>query len=139
MLVTLYQFQYKSDEEADSDAEGEDTPTPRKTKKARVTRKKKKSTIYDVYEPSELERGHFLERDTEIRVTDQPERFQIRSIPVQPHENDAELEEEAEWVYEHAFVKLPISKQVGGAATCPNKWVDMWVEVKRCPFQKLHV
>lgn len=38
-------------------------------------RKKKKTTIYDVYEPSELERGHFLERDTEIRVTDIPERL----------------------------------------------------------------
>ncbi len=74
--------------------------------------KKKKSTIYDVYEPSELERGHFLERDGEIRVTDKPERFQTRPIPVQPPEDDGELEEEAEWVYEQAFVKMPISKQV---------------------------
>ena len=65
-----------------------------------------------MYEPSELERGHFLEKDSEIRVTDKPERFQIRSIPVQASERDAELELEAEWVYEHAFVKFPISKQV---------------------------
>ena len=79
-------------------------------KKSRVA--KKKSTIYDVYEPSELERGHFLEKDAEIRVTDKPERFQVRSIPVQALDNDTELEQEAEWVYDYAFIKLPISKQV---------------------------
>ena len=99
--------QYQSESDSDLDAESE---TPRKKKKTRV--RKKKSTIYDVYEPSELERGHFLERDAEIRVTDQPERFQVRSIPVQPPENEAELEQEAEWIYEHAFVEMPISKQV---------------------------
>lgn len=40
-----------------------------------------------------------------------PERFQTRLIPVKPSE-EGELEEEAEWVFEHAFVKSPISKQV---------------------------
>lgn len=100
--------------ENDSDTGGVDgEPTPKKTRKSRV--RKKKSTIYDVYEPSELERGHFLERDAEIRVTDQPERFQVRSVPVQPPEGDAELELEAEWVYENAFSSYPISKQVGVA------------------------
>ena len=80
--------------------------------------RKKKSTIYDVYEPSELERGHFLEKDTEIRITDKPERFQVRSIPVRPSEHDGELEDDselkdqAEWVYDNAFVEMPISKQV---------------------------
>ena len=105
---SLLQYQYNSDEDG-SDVDGA-TPTPRKTKKPRPP--KKKSTIYDVYEPSELERGHFLERDAEIRVTDQPERFQVRSIPVQPPESEVELEQEAEWVYDYAFVKQPISKQV---------------------------
>jgi len=80
--------------------------------------RKKKSTIYEVYEPSELERGHFLERDTEIRITDKPERFQLRSIPVKPSEHegdledDLELKEEAEWMYNMAFMEMPISKQV---------------------------
>ncbi len=101
-------LQYQSESE-NSDLDGE-SAAPRKKKKTRT--RKKKSTIYDVYEPSELERGHFLERDTEIRVTDQPERFQVRSIPVQPPENEAELEQEAEWVYEHAFMEMPVSKQV---------------------------
>ena len=82
-------------------------------KKVSKSRAKKKSTIYDIYEPSELERGHFLEHDAEIRVTDQPERFQVRSIPVQPPENEAELELEAEWVFDNAFMSFPISKQVG--------------------------
>lgn len=100
--------QYASDNESEIA-----TPVPRKTKKSRAA--KKKNTIYDVYEPSELERGHFLERDVEIRITDRPERFQTRSVPVQPPENDVELEMEAEWIYEQAFVKMPISKQV---STC---------------------
>ena len=30
-----------------------------------------------MYEPSELERGFFTERDNDIRVTDVPERFQV--------------------------------------------------------------
>ena len=69
-----------------------------------------------MYEPSELERGHFLERDAEIRITDKPERFQVRSVPIKASETDTELEEEAEWVYESAFVELPISKQVKGCS-----------------------
>ena len=97
----------------DSDLESEVGDTPRQ-KKRRHKKGKKKTGIYDLYEPSELERGHFLERDAEIRVTDMPERFQTRSIPVKPSE-EGELEEEAEWVFEHAFVKSPISKQVRGS------------------------
>ena len=89
--------------------ESEVGDTPRKKKRRKKS--KKKTGIHDLYEPSELERGHFLERDAEIRVTDMPERFQTRSIPVKPSE-EGELEEEAEWVFEHAFVKSPISKQV---------------------------
>lgn len=43
-------------------------------------RKAKKTSIYDVYEPSELERGYFTEKDAEIRVTDMPERFQVKKV-----------------------------------------------------------
>ncbi len=85
---------------------------PKKQRKLRRA-KKKKSTIYDVYEPSELERGHFTEKDSEIRVTDMPERFQLRAIPVQQTE-EGELDEEAEWIHQQAFCKTPVSKQVGG-------------------------
>lgn len=37
----------------------------------------------------------------------------MRTIPVQAPESDAELEQEAEWVYDNAFMSFPISKQVG--------------------------
>ena len=43
-------------------------------------KKKAKKSIYDVYEPSELEKGHFTETDTIIRITDVPERFQVKYI-----------------------------------------------------------
>lgn len=62
--------QYDSDLDNEYDAKR----STKRTKKVR-RRKKKKTTIYDVYEPSELERGHFLEKDAEIRVTDIPERL----------------------------------------------------------------
>ena len=100
--------------------ESEVGDTPRKKKHRKKA--KKKTGIYDLYEPSELERGHFLEKDAEIRVTDMPERFQTRSIPVKPSE-EGELEEEAEWVFEHAFVKSPISKQV---IIIECVWIVLW-------------
>ena len=108
ICCTIHCFLKSTQEDSDPESEVGDTPRP---KKRRRGKSKKKTGIYDLYEPSELERGHFLERDAEIRVTDMPERFQTRSIPVKPSE-EGELEEEAEWVFEHAFVKSPISKQV---------------------------
>lgn len=47
----------------------------------RVKKRKKVSknrSIYDVYEPSELERSHLTDKDKLIRITDIPERFQVR-------------------------------------------------------------
>ena len=63
-----------------------------------------------MFEPSELERGHFTDQDQEIRVADMPERFQLRRIPVCPTE-DGELEEEASWIFKSAFMTSPISTQ----------------------------
>nr|KAG5690166.1 hypothetical protein BaRGS_013623 [Batillaria attramentaria] len=96
------------DEEYEDEEEGEDVePRVReKKKKKRATRK----SIFDVFEPSELERGHFTELDNEIRTTDMPERFQLRQIPVLPTE-EGEREEEAEWIYKQAFVTSPVSNQ----------------------------
>ena len=64
-----------------------------------------------MYEPSELERGHFTDKDQEIRITDLPEQFLQRTYPVVAHEA-AELEQEAKWIYQQAFVTRTISKQV---------------------------
>ena len=45
--------------------------------KGRKKRSKNRS-IYDVYEPSELERSHLTDNDKIIRITDVPERYQVR-------------------------------------------------------------
>lgn len=58
--------QYSSD-----DAQGSEI------KPHRVPKRKKKTSIYELYEPSELARGHYTQKDAEIRVTDMPERFQV--------------------------------------------------------------
>lgn len=51
------------------------------------------------------------DRDQDIRITDMPERFQLRSLPVTPAK-DEELEEEAAWIYKKAFCDGPLSRQV---------------------------
>ena len=63
-----------------------------------------------MFEPSELERGHFTDFDQEVRSADMPERFQIRGIPVCPTE-DGELDEESEWIFRFAFTTNTISNQ----------------------------
>ncbi|XP_015684982.1 transcription elongation factor SPT6-like, partial [Protobothrops mucrosquamatus] len=88
------------------DTEGEIRVRPKKTAKKRVSRR----SIFEIYEPSELESSHLTDQDNEIRVTDMPERFQLRSIPVKSAEDD-ELEEEADWIYRNAFAMPTISLQ----------------------------
>uniref|UniRef100_A0A668VNX6 Transcription elongation factor spt6 n=1 Tax=Oreochromis aureus TaxID=47969 RepID=A0A668VNX6_OREAU len=92
------------EEEEDQDEEGWDRP--KKQTKRRLGRK----SIFEIYEPSELESSHMTDQDNEIRSTDMPERFQLRAIPVKPAEDD-ELEEEAEWIFRHGFSTLTISMQ----------------------------
>uniref|UniRef100_A0A7M4G146 Transcription elongation factor SPT6 n=1 Tax=Crocodylus porosus TaxID=8502 RepID=A0A7M4G146_CROPO len=90
----------------DEEAEGEIRVRPKKTTKKRISRR----SIFEMYEPSELESSHLTDQDNEIRVTDMPERFQLRSIPVKSAEDD-ELEEEADWIYRNAFATPTISLQ----------------------------
>lgn len=77
-----------------------------------VPRRKKdgRKTIYDVYEPAELERSHITARDQQIRAKDEPERFQLRSVPVTECEED-ELKQEADWIFYNAFDQPTISLQ----------------------------
>lgn len=101
------------DEEEDYDVdyeedEGEDMGQRRPKKAGRA--KAPKKSIYDVFEPSDLERRHFTDFDEEIRTADIPERFQLRQVPI-TKADDAELEEEAEWIYRQAFVNPTISNQ----------------------------
>ena len=49
----------------------------------RIKKKKgKRKTIFEMYEPAELEMRHFTEQDNEIRNMDIPERMQLRNFPV---------------------------------------------------------
>lgn len=61
-------YEYEDDE-----AEGEIRVRPKKTTKKRVSRR----SIFEMYEPSELESSHLTDQDNEIRATDLPERFQV--------------------------------------------------------------
>ncbi|KAJ8396463.1 hypothetical protein AAFF_G00017690 [Aldrovandia affinis] len=95
-----------AEEEEEEDPDEESWDRPKKQTKKRVGRR----SIFEIYEPSELESSHMTDQDNEIRSTDMPERFQLRSIPVKPAEDD-ELEEEADWIYRNAFSTPTISMQ----------------------------
>uniref|UniRef100_W5KF28 Transcription elongation factor SPT6 n=1 Tax=Astyanax mexicanus TaxID=7994 RepID=W5KF28_ASTMX len=97
---------YDRAEEEEEDQDDEAWDRPKKQTKRRVGRR----SIFEIYEPSELESSHMTDQDNEIRSTDMPERFQLRAIPVKPAEDD-ELEEEAEWIYRNAFSTPTISMQ----------------------------
>ncbi|XP_061104360.1 transcription elongation factor SPT6 [Conger conger] len=97
---------YDHAEEEEEDPDEESWDRPKKQTKKRVGRR----SIFEIYEPSELESSHMTDQDNEIRSTDMPERFQLRSIPVKPAE-DEELEEEADWIYRNAFSTPTISMQ----------------------------
>lgn len=96
-------LQYEDDEQ-------EDGAEARQRAKKSAKQRAKRTTIFDVFEPSELERSHFTDRDQEIRAADMPERFQLRGIPVCPTEK-GELKEESEWIYKLAFSQPPLSHQ----------------------------
>ncbi|XP_015115657.1 transcription elongation factor SPT6 isoform X1 [Diachasma alloeum] len=98
----------EEDEYVEDDGEGERPRRPKKTPKKKPTKK----SIFEIYEPSELKRGHFTDMDNEIRITDIPERMQLRSMPVTSvPEGSDELDQEAEWIYKQAFCKPTISVQ----------------------------
>uniref|UniRef100_A0A2I3HQM8 Transcription elongation factor SPT6 n=1 Tax=Nomascus leucogenys TaxID=61853 RepID=A0A2I3HQM8_NOMLE len=67
------EYEYEDDE-----AEGEIRVRPKKTTKKRVSRR----SIFEMYEPSELESSHLTDQDNEIRATDLPERFQTNQVNI---------------------------------------------------------
>ncbi|XP_034489679.1 transcription elongation factor SPT6 isoform X2 [Drosophila innubila] len=98
-------------DEYDEDLLGGDDFRAAKKKKS-PKKKATKKTIFDIYEPSELKRGHFTDLDNEIRKTDIPERMQLRQVPVTPvPEGSHELDDEANWIYRFAFCKQTVSEQ----------------------------
>ena len=104
--------EYESDEEEDEDMDEDDEERAEAKQRKKMRRKKQTKTIFDIYEPGELERGHFTKQDNEIRNIDVPERMQLRSVPVTAvPEGSDELEREAEWIFKHGFIKATVSKQ----------------------------
>ncbi|XP_065201238.1 transcription elongation factor SPT6 [Planococcus citri] len=104
----------EEDEDEDEDEYmDDDTGEPKKRKAKKAARKKPtRKSIFEIYEPSELKRGHFTDLDNQIRNNDIPERMQLRDIPVTPVADDSnELEEEANWIYRQAFCKPTVSTQ----------------------------
>ncbi|KAH8341802.1 hypothetical protein KR074_006796 [Drosophila pseudoananassae] len=105
--------EYEDDSEGDEyDEELAGGDEGRVKKKKALKKKVARKTIFDIYEPSELKRGHFTDLDNEIRKTDIPERMQLRQVPVTPvPEGSHELDEEADWIYRFAFCKQTVSEQ----------------------------
>ena len=88
--------------DSDMDADMDDEERQRKKDKKRGRKKKKPAkSIFELYEPKELELRHFTDLDNEIRTTDMPERMQLRSTPVTsvPEGAEEELDREAEWIF----------------------------------------
>ncbi|XP_078047458.1 transcription elongation factor SPT6 isoform X1 [Augochlora pura] len=106
-----YEEEEEEEEEDDEYLDEEDAERPRRPKK-QLKKKTTRKSIFEIYEPSELKRGHFTDMDNEIRNTDIPERMQLRSVPVTPvAEGSDELDLEAEWIYKQAFCRPTISIQ----------------------------
>lgn len=55
----------EDDEYDDDDVNGERPRRPKKTPKKKATRK----SIFEIYEPSELKRGHFTDMDNEASIS----------------------------------------------------------------------
>ncbi|XP_054155049.1 transcription elongation factor SPT6-like [Oppia nitens] len=104
---------YDDEEEDDDYEEGgdqlDDTQRSERSKRKSKRRSARKS-IFEIYEPSELERSHLTRFDNDIRNADIPERFQLRSVPVTPCD-EQELTDEADWVYDNVFQQNTISVQ----------------------------
>ncbi|XP_058833149.1 transcription elongation factor SPT6 isoform X1 [Topomyia yanbarensis] len=122
-------YEYESEVDDDCEEDGEQVVDERPRQPKKQTRKKSlKKTIFDIFEPSELKRGHFTDLDNEIRKTDIPERMQLRDVPITPlPEGSNELEEEAQWIYKQAFCKSPVSNQ----ETCTRKTVSAVPKIKQ--------
>ena len=58
--------EYEEDDEEEYEDEEGVRKTRKKTDGKTVKKKSQRKTIYDVYEPSELERGHFTDLDEQV-------------------------------------------------------------------------
>ena len=93
-------------DEEDEEGEGDEDDYEKVAKKRQRQRNKKAMhKIEDIF--------LLTEADQQIRIEDKPERFMLRTIPVTPEPDEAELEKEAEWIYSQAFLNnLSITSEV---------------------------
>jgi transcription elongation factor SPT6 len=61
--------EYEYESEVDDEYEDEGEEREKRTKKA-ARKKTTKKSIFDIYEPSELKRGHFTDLDNEVFILD---------------------------------------------------------------------
>ncbi|VUZ51102.1 unnamed protein product, partial [Hymenolepis diminuta] len=102
----------ESDESGESDYEDEDDEEAilrrRQKREAKVA---SHDALYDIFDPSDLERKFYRPEDERIRRLDVPERMQLRKFPVKRidpksetySEDLLEIEAEAEWIFNNAF------------------------------------
>lgn len=69
-MFDAYILVWYQDDYEDEEGEGGEITSRKK-------RSRQKKTIFEVFEPSELERGHMTDVDQEIRTADVPERFHV--------------------------------------------------------------
>lgn len=109
-----------SDASEETEYEDEDDIAGGRRRKARPELKvASQDRVYELFDPADLARYFCSAEDQRIHITDVPERFQLRAIPVRQlnpespsYKSDLiELEKEAEWIYNVAF-KEGISKKV---------------------------
>lgn len=106
------EFEKYDDDEYEDEYEVDGGDAEKRPKKAQARKKAAKKSIFEIYEPSELKRGHFTDVDIEIRKRDMPERMQLREVPVTSvPEGSSELDDEAEWIFKQAFCKESVSCQ----------------------------
>ncbi len=110
-----------SDISEESDYEDEEDEGGRSHRKGkRAPKVPPQDRVYELFDPTDLARNFYSPEDEQIRCTDVPERFQLRSVPVRridpqsaTYESDlAELEKESEWIYNTAFKDGPSKKVI---------------------------
>ncbi|KAF5398777.1 Transcription elongation factor SPT6 [Paragonimus heterotremus] len=112
--------EYSEESEVEySDDEESAAPARRKHRKPRSTLVLDEK-VYELFDPSDLERAYFSQADERIRKTDIPERFQLRRFPVQAIDPSSptyaqdlqDISDEADWIYRHAFKEEPDFKPI---------------------------
>ena len=95
-------------------------------------KKKSKKTIFDIFDPNDLALGHYTDQDHEIRITDIPERMQLRAVPVTavPEDSD-ELDREAEWIYKYGFTQPTLTTQKDYERSDCEKWQAQTATVEK--------